>query len=146
MLLSKATYFNSYTDGSGCHERWWPAHQEQHGVQNLALGHSLWPGELNKLLALPLRHSHPNIDPTFLWCNKEVIVDLLTHSNRSSVHLGTEKQTFDMTHIADSQHVGVLTHQAHTEEQRRSFGTIFLNPPGKQSDSLATKSSTKFTH
>ena len=43
MLLSKATYSNSYihsyTDGGGCHAKCWPAHQEQFGVKYFAQGH-----------------------------------------------------------------------------------------------------------
>ena len=33
------SYIHSYTDGSGCHTRCRPAHQEQFGVQCLAQGH-----------------------------------------------------------------------------------------------------------
>ena len=33
------TYSNSFIDGSGCHARCQPAHQEEFGVQYLARGH-----------------------------------------------------------------------------------------------------------
>ena len=32
-------FSHSYTDGSGCHARCWPAHLEEFGVQYLAQGH-----------------------------------------------------------------------------------------------------------
>lgn len=36
--LHSPVHTYSYNDGSGCHARWWPAHQEQFGAQYLAQG------------------------------------------------------------------------------------------------------------
>ena len=51
LLWSRATYSNSYIDGSGCHWSCQTAHQEQFGV--LAQGH------FNMQTRLPLSHSRP---------------------------------------------------------------------------------------